>query len=286
MSSVLKALFGGSDSSQTSQSTSTPVDLTPDAYKGLQQPLADTLKSLLASGGSTYSGPLTTPETGTEQNVLTGLGTQTGPNTARSQYLDSSIAGNYLPGQGGNPFLDAAIKAAQRPTLEGLQDTLSRSLPGTFTQAGQFIQPNNNSNGGSSPFDTAAALATRGAANAIGDIATKMSSDNYNTERDRQQQSVALSQNEVDATIKNLQAQALPRLIQENGIERGMALFQQQTQQLLDLLKTIGAVSSPTIANQSQSTGEATSSSSKGIIPGLFPKGLGGGSGSDVAAAA
>lgn len=244
----LKQLFGGSQTQQ--QSTSTPIDMTPDAFKSLQSPLSSMLLNY-SQNQPQYSGPTVAPITAPEQNILSGM--QADPSAGmRTNYMSDVMSGKYLPGAGGNPFLDEAIRAAQRPTLEGLTETLGRVLPGRFTQAGQFTQPQ-----GSSAFDRAGAIATRGAASALGDIATNMSFGNYEAERGRQQQTVQLSQQEVDNTIKNLQAQGLPRMIQDLGIERGMAMFQANTQALLEALKLIAGVASPTIANQSQSTGSA-----------------------------
>lgn len=269
MLSFLQNLFGGS--SQQSQSTSTPTDMTPDAYKTLRQPLTDSLTSLLSTGGPSYSGPLNAPIGANEQTQLGNLMGQNGPGTARSSLLDQTLQGNFLPGQpGGNPFLQDAITAAQRPTMENLQETLSRSLPGRFTQNGQMVQPQ-----GSSAFDRAAAIATRGATQAMSDIATNMSSNAYTTERANQQNAIPLSQQEVQTGIANLQAQALPRMIQELGIERGLAQFQQHTQNLLQILSMIGGVAAPVIAQTAQSTGEGNSMT--GIVPGLG-KILGGGS--------
>jgi hypothetical protein len=47
--SLLKQLFGGSEQKQ--QSTSTPLDMTPDAFKNLRAPFADELTKMLSSGG-------------------------------------------------------------------------------------------------------------------------------------------------------------------------------------------------------------------------------------------
>ncbi len=271
MSDFLMNVFGGSKSEQQSQSTSKPVDLTPDAYAGLRAPLATELTKFLGNGGTPqYQGPLTTSLGGNEQTVLDQLMRQTGPNTARGDYLDKTLGGNYLPGQAGsNPFLQASIEAAQRPTFQALEETRGRTLPGRFTQAGQFTQPQ-----GSSAFDRAAAIATRGATQAAADIATNLSSRAYDTERQLQQGAVGLSQAEVDKTVTNLQAQALPRLIQDQGIDRALSLFKERTQSLLDVLKTIAGVAAPTVANEAQSTGTAESTSQKGVFPALFPKGI------------
>lgn len=272
MVDFLNALFGGSNT----QSTSTPVDMTPDAFKGLRDPFAQTLQRLLTTGGPQYGGPLTAGLGTNEQSLLSGL---MDPNAsgsgARSSLLNTTMNGGFL---NSNPFLDAAIRAAQRPTLEGLTETLDRTLPGRFTAAGQFVQPQ-----GSSAFDRAAAIATRGASSALGDIATNMSYQGYNDERNRQQAAIPISQQEVQTTITNLQAQALPRLIQENGIDRGIDLFKQQSQQLMQILSLLGGVTNPAIANQGQSTGSST----KGIIPGLTSMfSGGGGKGGEAAAAA
>lgn len=268
MGDFIKVLFGGA----TQESKSTPIDMAPAEYKSLRGPFAQSLLQLIQQGGGPqYSGPMNANIGQNEQTLLDQLMPQTGPTTARSGVIDSTLAGNYLPGQpGANPFLEAAIKSAQRPTLQGLEETLSRALPGRFTAAGHMIQPNTGQNGGSSAFDRAAAIATRGAADTIGDIATKISAGAYESERGRQENAVSLSRAEVDSTISNLQSQALPRLIQELGIERGLALFQQRTQQLLEILRTIGGVTAPAVANEGTSSGESW----KGVfdsIP-IFPK--------------
>jgi hypothetical protein len=103
-----------------------------------------------------------------------------------------------------------------------------------------------------------------------------MSFQGYESERGRQQQAIQFSQQEVDKTISNLQAQALPRLIEDLGVERGIELFKARTQELLAALQSISSLASLNqVAGQSQSTGENTSFG--GIVPALLPKGLQGG---------
>jgi hypothetical protein len=221
-----------------------------------------------------------------EQNAINQVqGTATDP--ARQQYLRDVMAGKYMPGQNGqNPFFDAALTAAQRPTMQNLQETLSRSLPGKFAMAGQFGQgggAGQPSTGGSSAFNRAGAIATQSGANMMGDIAAKMGSDAYTGERTNQQQAVQLQQNDVDALMKNLQAQGLPRLIEDMGIERGLAAFKERSEGLLKALQIAAQVTAPVIGNASTSTGSSTQS--KGLIPGIAPKGFGGGSGGGGTAA-
>ncbi len=293
---MAQEIFGGSSGSSEAQSqytsrsrakskeSSKTIDVTPDAYKSLRNPLATALQGIMGGNTSqlntmlngispTGGGPMVAPIGANEQQVLDQLMKETAPGNERDAYLKDVLAGKYL---NSNPYLDEAIRAAQRPTLQGLEETLSRELPGRFTQGGQFVQPR-----GSSAFDRAAAVATRGAADAIGDIATNMSFAGYEGERGRQQEAVQLSQGEVDTVLKNLEAQALPRLIQDMGIERGLEQFQVKMTSLLQALQLAGELSlnfgtkskgkskSKSDA-QGTSSSESEQSSSNGIFGALF----------------
>lgn len=276
MGDIGRTLFGGAES----KATSTPINFTDSSLQGLNPILAAALKTTLGSfsGQQTNAGNPGTatptpqaPVTGQEQDILNSIGSSVGGGTARAGYINDVLSGKYLPtGDNSNPFVSAAITAASRPALDALTQTLTRDLPGRFTANGQMIQSNTNGQGGSSAFDRAAALATQSTSNMLTDIASKIGSDAYTNERNQQTQAASLDQNEVNTAINALSASALPRLIQQNGLDQGLALFQQQTQNLLALLKTIGAVGSPTLANQS----ESTATKENGIIPALFPKGL------------
>lgn len=258
--SWLTTLFGGSKTTQTS----TPLDMTPGEFKDLRDPFASALQQWQGSGGPAYEGPMFSPETMNEQLLRGDLMGDAAGTSGRQQLLSDTMTGKYAD-PASNPFLKAYIEAAQRPTMEALETALGRTLPGRFNLAGHTTAPQ-----GSSAFDRAAALATKGAADAMGDIATKIGFGAYEGERTRQQQAIQLSQAEVDTTIKNLQAQSLPRMIQELGIERGMQEFNRRTQALLEVLKLMGGVTAPTIANQTVGKSET----SKGIFPALFPQGM------------
>lgn len=269
----LDALFGGSEQQVTSSSSSKPKDVTPPEIQGLRGPFAQAIAGLLGFGPSTNlegipsfsastGNPMVAPMAAGEQDMLTRLLAE---GQGRADLLNKTTSGHFLPGSpGANPFLDAAIRAAQRPTLEGLEETLGRVLPGRFTQGGQFTQP-----GGSSAFDRAAAIATRGAAQSMGDIATNLTFGVTEAERGRQQQAISLGQEEVKTTISNLQAQALPRMIQDLGIERAQAEFKNRIAALLQALATVTAAPLTTIAQESKSSSTGTASSTGGIIPGI-----------------
>ncbi len=199
-------------------------------------------------------GPLTAGIAPGEQAVLDQLLARVGgePTGISQEFLAKTIGGGFLPGAegGGNPFLDSAIEAAQRVSLRGLEETLSRTLPGRFTQGGQFVQPQ-----GSSAFDRAAAIATEGVSAQISDIASELSFAGFEAERGRQQAAAALlpqvSEQEVNTLVTNLQAQALPRLIEQLGLDAGTAAFNKQMNDLLQLLAITTGASQPVIGQES-----------------------------------
>lgn len=254
-----------------------PVDIQSPEMQAIRGPAASILAQLLGRRGETFEGRISRPGpdltatvTGAAGDPLAGIPGATpaqldvadltpaeaaqlaalgaGEGAGRRGLLDRTLAGGFLPGQeGANPFLRAAIEAAQRPTLEGLEETLSRVLPGRFTQAGQFTQP-----GGSSPFDRAAAITTRGVTQELGDIATRMSAGAFEAERGRQQEAVQMSQQEVETGLQKLQAQSLPRLIEQLGIDRGLEEFQRRSDQLMQLLNLIMGGTAPVGATASR----------------------------------
>lgn len=294
---------GGSSSSQ-------PVDMTPGAFKNLQGPFADVIGQFLGVGGQAanpnailgnipgYTGPLAAPMGANEASTLQMLQQQpygatspTGvaanftqglmnanpamnPNMAQFATAFGGANNTMNANNTGNPFLQAAITAAQRPTMQNLTETLGQTLPSQFTTAGQAIQP-----GGSSAFDRAAAIATRGATQAMSDIAANMSSQDYEAQQQRnasllgqtaQNQAVqsegnlnrqvasaqaapAIQQGQMSALVQNLQSQALPRLINEYGIERGMSEFQQRMNTLLSLIGVGAGTTTPTTSQASSS---------------------------------
>jgi hypothetical protein len=226
-----------------------PTPVTTTTY----QPVGNVNDPLRGIPG--YEGPLTAPLGANEQALLDKLmQQQSGP----GGYDPNSPAQGYLmkllkaDPNSINPFLQAAIEAAQRPTFQALEETLSRTLPGRFTQAGQFINPK-----GSSAFDVAAQQAARDSEQTAADIGTKLSYEAYNSDQGRRLEAAqslpGISKQEIDTTISNLQAQALPRLIQEMGIERGLQEFQNRMANLLSVLGIAGGATQPTISNNQKS---------------------------------
>lgn len=282
MGDFIRTLFGGGKSEQSA--TSTPSNYTNPILQALASPLASSLTGLTSSLTSSTNnanpngGATPVPQaamTDQEKALLNTIQGQVGPGTASAGWISDVLKGRYMPGGDlGNKYIGDTVNAALRPTLDALTNTLTTDLPGRFAAAGQSLQPNSpgSSGGGSSAFDRAAALAFQSASNTATDIASNIGNNAYNTGVATQGAAASLDQNEVNNTISALKASALPRLIEQNGIDQGLALFQSQVQNLLSLLQTMGAVQAPQLANTTVSHGESTTD--KGIIPALFPKGV------------
>lgn len=263
--SIASNLFGGGGQKTSSK----PVDMTAPWFKQLGQSISGVLGNAALAGPNTsaiYSGPLTGNIRGNEGSALDVL-QQSALNPLRTGYLNSVLSGAYLPGgANANPFLNATIEAAQRPTMQALQDAVGRQIPGMFAAAGQ-------QGGGTTARTLANARATEAGGKALGDIATNISNNAYNTERGFQNQGVQLGQQDIQAMIANLQAQGLPRTIQDTGITRAIALGQQGVQNWLQGLQIAGGLPLQTVANQSQGTASPNLSTSlfgnQGVFGGL-----------------
>lgn len=270
-------LFGGREE----KSVSTPVDTTPSALRDLREPFVHAAERALVEGRPAYQGPFVAPITAGEQTALTGVNTAA-TNPLRQDLINQTLSGQFLPGSvGANPWLDASvaasIQAAQAPVLRGLEHTLSRVLPGRFTQAGHLINPatlQNGGQGGSSAFDVAAGKTITDTSQIMADqaraIAAPAYEKAYEAERQRQQEGITLSQNDVNTMVTNLQASGLPRLIEDKGIERGIAEFQDR---MKSIIQALAIVAGAPIAQQGQQT-TSTATTSPNIFGTLFPKGL------------
>lgn len=253
----------------SSKSKSTPQDMTPEAFKALAGPVAAQLRNLFSTGGGpTFEGvptvasgnnPFAAPVGQNESDILArlmgNLDASSASTGASRDLLTRTMSGAFLPGaDGANPFLGAAIEAAQRPLIEAFQREIIPNLRTSFTRAGQFIQP-----GQSSPFEEAAAIASSGLANSLADIGTKIGFQAFDAERGRQQTAATqlpqIEQAEIESTINVLQQQALPRLVEQFGIDRGLEEFRRRVDVLLQALGIGAGAAAPTVANASKSSG-------------------------------
>ena len=248
----LKDIFGGQEGTPGQV-----VDATPPEFTALRGPLADALRgaftgsqALPTSGIPTQTGPNVAPLGQAEGDILNRIVQQTlgqNPLAQGSQnVLQQTLSGKFLD-PSSNPSLAANITAAQRPVIEQFNESIIPQLRSAFTQAGQTIQGD-----GSSPFGKALVQSSRDFQRNLGDISTRLVSDNFARERQIQAgapaQATAFSQGELQQLVTGLQASALPRFIEQSGIEAGTQEFNKQMNLLLQVLSLASGVSGPNTA--------------------------------------
>lgn len=223
------------------------VDVTPEEFVGLRGDLAGQIQSILGSGGGpTFQGDFTAGMSDQERQFLDQI-SQTGQTSQASEsaqgLMNQTIQGDFLSPDS-NPFLQQSIEAAQRPVIQQFEQQAMPRLRSEFTQAGQRVQE-----GGSSPFDRAAGIAQQGLTQELGDISSEMAAQNYQQERSNQmnaaQVAPQLDQAQLEQSISAMQASELPRMIEQQGIDRGLEEFQRQQQQLLDTINIGGSLAIP-----------------------------------------
>jgi hypothetical protein len=265
----------GGFGTQSSSQQSTPTNLTAPEFTALAGPLADAIRGLFATGGPTFGGALPAgwgaapaPETlaapvTPTQTALLGQLTSAGPgpNYAASQeLLGRDISGANL--STGNPFINAMVQAAQGDLQRQFEGSIVPQLLSRFTGSGQEVQGQ-----GSSAFAHEAGLAANDQAKRLADISTNLRGNAYEAERARQEAAVgqagALSQAETQRLVTTLQQAALPQLVQDLGIQRGLAEFQRRMQTLLAALGIGVQAAQPSI-------GQTSSGSSSGFNLSLF----------------
>jgi hypothetical protein len=202
--------------------------------------MAGALSEWVETGGPEYTGPFAAPITPAETEMLAEIRRQafmgpTAGETAASDLRLATMGGEYLTPEA-NPFLQGYIDVATRPLREAFEDeNLQRKA--LFARAGHRLPE-------SSPFARAQALGNRAYLNAIGDVTTKIAAGAYESERGRQmtaaEQASVQERERARFTFERaqgaLQDQALPRLIEQYGIDAGREEFNRRISQLAEVL--------------------------------------------------
>lgn len=258
-------------SGSATSSSSKPRDIQADEFKNLRPDVASAIRAILSSGGGPqFEGPFAAPIGFAETEELARLNalSQGSPFSAPVQdLLTGTLRGDFLD-PASNPALQQNINTALRLIEQDFSENelLDRAL---FSRAGQQIQE-------SSPFSRARAIATQSRENAASDVVGRLIGENFQAERNRQQGAVdqtrALVQQKFDNATANLQAQALPRLIAQLGIDAGRDEFNRRMAMLRDVLGIGAGATQPAIGQKSKS-----SAAGGGIAPGIFESRGGGG---------
>jgi hypothetical protein len=269
MGSIGRSLFGGGESRQEAR------DLTPAEFQGLRPSVANVFSTLLGfgegpgdlSGIPQFEGDLAAGIAPGEEQMLAQLMGLFGQPGGREDLLQRTMAGEFVPTDPmADPFMSGAIQAGLAPFERMAEQFMGRQLPAAALGVGQQVGPGASAAASRFGGEVLTDIAQRGA-----ETAAQFAFQGREMERQRQMEAIPLSQQEVQTTIQNLQAQALPRMIQELGIERGIQQFQTSISALIQALQLAGGVTSPTLGQFGTSTQET------GFFPamGSFMQGLG-----------
>lgn len=230
------------------------IDTTVPEFRELRKPVGQSIVDLINKGGlPEATGPFTVQPTDAEKfflNRIADIGG--GPNEFQQQgrdLLSKTIQGDFLQN---NPFLEGAINAATRPVIDRFNEVTLPGVISQFKNAGQTIR-NDPNRVGSSAFLNQVRLADKDLINAVGDISSNLSFQNFNQERSRQAQAglaaEEITSRELDNAVKSLQSLQLPRLIEQLGVDRGLEEFRRRTESLLQLLQLGGGIATGTTQN-------------------------------------
>lgn len=230
-----------------------------------------------ASSTGIYSAPMSSNENSLLGSIMNLNGGATALAPAQS-YLSSVLSPNYLQNAMQNPGLQTAISQATAPLVSNYQNVTLPNLAGQFAANGQVLNgpgqvgPGATANGaGSSAFDKAASIAQTGLLQSMGATAAPIASNFLNSAMNQQSagatQAENLSSTQVNNLISTLQAEALPRLIQQYGMDQGLQQFNNRVNVMLQALGLGVQTSQPDVAESGQSN--SSFDSEKGILGSL-----------------
>ena len=259
---------GGFNFTRTKSKTrTTPKDYTPSEYVRLRGTVSSSLRDIIESGGGErYSGPFVAPLTPTEEEQLRLLNDLQLPNDnleAAEGLIGDVIAGDYLTPDS-NPFLRSYVAAAQENIREAY-DAEGEARRAMFARAGHRLPE-------SSPFAMAQAEASGEFAEALGDVATQFYAGAYDAERERQGQYIELQRNlsaqRWTIAVQNLEAQALPRMIDQMGIDRALEEFYRRQEMLASALGISAQLTTPTLGYTTRGDSTAVGWGTSGGVAG------------------
>ena len=206
---------------------------------GLVAPLSSQQLSLIGQAVNTANpnNPLMSSASGALQNILNP---------------------NFL-NVGTNPYLAGAIQSALYPTIRNFQSTTIPELLSRYTGGNQQVQGQ-----GSSSFANAADLASLDLNQSLLGTASGMASSAYQQGIGQQLQAASQASGLQTSELQNLvtagQQAALPQLVQDLGIQRGLQQYNNNINTLMEALRIAAGGSSPTVAVSSQGTSQSTPS--------------------------
>lgn len=193
-----------------------------------------------------------------------------------------TAAGQQVQGLGSSPFAQASARLSSG-VANALGDTTAQ-LTAALNQQQQQAQLQALGLGAQLPGmqlqNMLAAQQALGLPREIAQMGLGLQSQAFENQQGRQlqagaqlgQQQLAGQVAQLEAQLQNLQAQGLPRLVQQLGIDAGLQEFQRQQAQLMQLMQLMAGVSAPSteVLQGTQGTSGAL-----GAFAGGFGQGLG-----------
>lgn len=238
-----RAQYGGESNSS---SRNKAHDYVPKEYRKQRGFVASELQNQINGRVPGLEGPFVASLAPDEQSALAQFKANAfdpgGVGSAADAQLRSTLATNPKD----NPFLQGAITAATRPILQDaqLQELRDRAQ---FTGTGQKIQ-------GSTAFQENRNNAIRDTENRVTDAAAQLAF----AERSNQLQAVSLANSRLSEQREGIQALALPRLIEQLGIDKGNAELQRRFKVMEDALQTLAQLTQPSLGGQGYSWSQST----------------------------
>lgn len=228
-----------------SSSRSRSRDATPKIFKKQRERILEQLNQRIDGNVPSVQGPFIAPVSAGEQAGLDALQANvfgdTGLGAAQDQYLTQTLTQS-----GENPFLQATIDAAIRPILENaqLQELRDRSA---FAGAGQKLSR-------SSAFAEDRANAVRDTERAVGDVAAQLAFQEFENRRQQQAQAVELANSRFAEQRQAISTLALPRLVEQYGIEKGNEEMVRRFNVIEAALNQLAQLASPRVVTLSSSS--------------------------------
>lgn len=209
--------------------------------------------------------------------------------------LPRSLMSDAFNQQQANQFAAASLgdQFAQSQFGRALAGTEALSLPRQIQQLGLDLQSNafqqnvGNQLSGISLGDQLSGNALQRALAGLQGVGTgqERQASAFENQADRQQSAAGQlgslqlqqQQQQLEAALSNLQAQGLPRMISQLGIDAGLSQFDNQQRQIMDLMRMIGSLASPNsvLLPGTQGSGGLVGGIAEGLGPALG-SGLGG----------
>ena len=240
-----------------SSSKSKAKDYTPKAFKRLRKGTAEQIQAAAQGRGPTvdaYKGQLVAGMEPGEQSALesvAALGAGSASDRQGERYLRSSIAGQELDFYN-DPAFQEMLDFAGRRFVSGFnaEEEANKAL---FARAGHQL-PN------SSPFAEAQGRISDAKAQGLADLSAQLIGTQFADAKQRQFESVGqLSNLETDRLARareTLEAESLPRLIKDMGLERGREEYARRQELIMKALGLQLEAASPHLASTSkQSSG-------------------------------